>query len=85
MARPKIGVFGALFAVGSLLAWRWVQNKRAAQQPLARDLTRWEGEGGAVTEADQTPAAQLAPASHLRNGNGADHSASGDAWPFPRG
>lgn len=82
MARPKIGVFGALFAVGSVLAWRWVQKQRAAQQPLARDLTRWEGEGGAVTESAQpAPGAQLTPAAHLRNGNGADHS---DPWPFPR-
>ncbi|EIM97149.1 hypothetical protein WQE_30608 [Paraburkholderia hospita] len=87
MARPKIGIFGAVFAVGSVLAWRWVQKQRAAQQPLARDLTRWEGEGGAVTEPAQpapgAPGAQVAPtpAKHLRNGNGADH---GDAWPFPR-
>ena len=85
MARPKIGIFGAVFAVGSVLAWRWVQKQRAAQQPLARDLTRWEGEGGTVTEPAQpaagAPGAQVAPATHLRNGNGADH---GDAWPFPR-
>jgi hypothetical protein len=82
MARPRIGIFGALFAVGSVLAWRWVQKQRAAQPPLARDLTRWEGEGGTVTEpAQPAPGAQVAPATHLRNGNGADH---GDAWPFPR-
>ncbi|MBP0591628.1 hypothetical protein J8I87_18215 [Paraburkholderia sp. LEh10] len=85
MARPKIGVFGALFAVGSVLAWRWVQRQRAAQAPLARDLTRWEGEGGSVTEPQHAPGAEVAPAAHLRSGNGADHGASGDAWPFPRG
>jgi hypothetical protein len=82
MARPRIGIFGALFAVGSVLAWRWVQKQRAAQAPLARDLTRWENEGGAVTEPQQpAPGAQMTPATHLRRGNGADHS---DAWPFPR-
>ena len=82
MARPRIGVFGALFAVGSVLAWRWVQKQRAAQPPLARDLTRWEGEGGSVSEPVQpAPGAQMTPAAHLHNGNGADHS---DAWPFPR-
>lgn len=85
MARPKIGVFGALFAVGSVLAWRWVQKQRAANAPLARDLTRWENEGGAVTTpAQPAPAAQVAPATHRHNGNGADHGATGDAWPFPR-
>ncbi|WP_109478466.1 hypothetical protein [Paraburkholderia sp. C35] len=83
MARPKIGVFGALFAVGSVLAWRWVQQRRAAQPPLARDITRWEDEGGSVTApAPAAPAAQLASATApLRNGNGADHS---EPWPFPR-
>ncbi|MEM5389426.1 hypothetical protein VSR68_38590 [Paraburkholderia phymatum] len=85
MARPTIGIFGALFAVGSVLAWRWVQRQRGSQQPMARDLTRWEGEGGSVTDSEQPPGAQMAPAAHLRGGNGADHSASGDAWPFPRG
>jgi hypothetical protein len=86
MARPRIGVFGALFAVGSVLAWRWVQKQRAAQPPLARDLTRWEGEGGSVTTPAQpvAPAVQAAPTAHRHNGNGADHGATGDAWPFPR-
>ena len=86
MARPKIGIFGALFAVGGVLAWRWVLKQRAANAPLARDLTRWEGEGGSVTTpAQPAPTAQIAPASTRRhNGNGADHGATGDAWPFPR-
>jgi hypothetical protein len=88
MARPRIGIFGALFAVGGVLAWRWVQRQRAAQAPLARDLTRWEGEGGNVTEFEPpVGGARTAQAAHhSRNGvgNGADHGATGDAWPFPR-
>ncbi|GAB2887358.1 hypothetical protein GCM10027093_23110 [Paraburkholderia jirisanensis] len=84
MARPKIGIFGALFAVGSVLAWRWVQKQRAAQAVPARDLTRWEGEGGAVTNDQPLHPKALAGTTHPRSANGADHSASGDAWPFPR-
>ena len=85
MARPRIGIFGALFAVGSVLAWRWAQTQRAAQSSAARDLTRWEGEGGSVTEPENpAPGAQMTPAGHLRKGNGANGADHGDAWPFPR-
>jgi hypothetical protein len=49
MARPKIGIFGALMALGGFLAVRYVQQRnRAAQIPVARELGRWENEGGAV-------------------------------------
>ena len=86
MARPRIGIFGALFAVGSVLAWRWVQRQRAATPPLARDLTRWEGEGGSVSaDRDALQPATLPGGTHPRVGNGADHSAAGGgSWPFPR-
>jgi len=87
MARPKIGIFGALCAMGGVLAWRWMQKRRSAQTTLHRDLTRWEGEGGAVTETVPTAtvsSAALPTSARLLNGNGADHSATGDAWPFPR-
>ncbi|MFL9962770.1 hypothetical protein PQR02_17070 [Paraburkholderia sediminicola] len=86
MARP-IGIFGVLMALGGFLAVRYVQNKRATQLPTARELSRWEGEGGAVA----TPAA---PAGALGAGgaspgaqgtNGSAHSnGDGRAWPFPR-
>lgn len=88
MARPRIGIFGALFAVGSVLAWRWVQRQRAATPPLARDLTRWEGEGGNVTDIEPSAGGpRITSAAHSRNGvgNGADHGANGEPWPFPRG
>ena len=92
MARPKIGVFGALVAVGGILAWRWAQRHRASQAHLNRDLNRWEGEGGAVATSTQTaPGMQVAPSTPspaAANGqaNGATlPGGSGDPWPFPHG
>ncbi len=87
MARPKLGLFGALMAVGGLLALRYVQQRnRAAHVQPARELSRWEGEGGAVA----TPSTSVAPATpHGTTGtngtNGASHpNGNGGAWPYPR-
>jgi hypothetical protein len=93
MARPKLGLFGALMAVGGLLALRYVQQRnRAMQVQPARELSRWEGEGGAVA----TPSASVAPTTpHGTTGangtngtngtNGASHpNGNGVAWPYPR-
>jgi hypothetical protein len=87
MARPKIGIFGALMALGGFLAVRYVQHKRAAHYPVARELSRWEGEGGAVA-APSAPAASLTadnagPGEHGANGS-AHANGNGHAWPFPR-
>lgn len=76
MARPTIGIFGALFAVGSVLAWKWVQSKDSAGRRMVRDLNRWEDEGGKVV----TPATGAA---HAVNGHGAV-GGTADAWHFPR-
>jgi hypothetical protein len=84
MARPRIGIFGALFAVGGMVAWRWAQKRRAAQAATARDLTRWEGEGGSVADAGPVQPATLPGGTHPNAGNGADHGATGGAWRFPR-
>jgi hypothetical protein len=90
MARPRIGIFGALMAVGGLLALRYVQQRnRAAQIPAPRELSRWEGEGGAVaTPASSTestgPAASVAPATPNEANGSPHHNGSGGAWPFPR-
>lgn len=89
MARPKIGIFGALVAVGGVLALRWAQKHRAAQARLAGELTRWEGEGGAVASATQ--AMSDSGPGHDVLTNGAGHGAMGriggtrDAWIFPHG
>ncbi len=77
MARPSIGLFGALFAVGSVLAWKWVQSQDAARRRTARDLNRWEDEGGKV----------LTPARGARSqvsGSGVI-GGTADEWHFPRG
>jgi hypothetical protein len=76
MARSSIGIFGALFAVGSVLAWKWVQSQDASGRRVARDLNRWEDEGGKVL----TPAGSAASAV---NGHGAV-GGTADAWHFPR-
>lgn len=92
MARPKIGIFGALVFVGGLLALRWAQKHRASQATLNRELTRWEDEGGTVAPAAQAapnlaggPAAATGAAPAVATAtNGTSHpNGLGEAWPFP--
>lgn len=91
MGRPKIGLFGALMALGGFLALRYVQRNRAAQVPAARELSRWEGEGGTVA-ASPAPAGSVAMASAGPSTPDTAHGANGSAhangkegaWPFPR-
>jgi hypothetical protein len=81
MARPKLGLFGALFAIGSVLAWRWAQAQRDGSKRVARELHRWEDEGGkVVTPASSAPATAAKPLNSL--GNGALGSTP-EAWHFP--
>ncbi|KQR90010.1 hypothetical protein ASG35_01915 [Burkholderia sp. Leaf177] len=82
MARPKIGLFGALFAVGSVLAWKWAQTKRNTPRRLPRELNRWEDEGGKVVTP--STAATVAPVA-ARPANGSNGALGGtpDAWHFP--
>jgi hypothetical protein len=80
MARPRIGIFGALFAVGGVLAWKWMQSQDSAKQRTARDVNRWEDEGGKVvtpSSADATPAGAHANGSGVIGG-------TPEAWHFPR-
>ncbi|MEC5407064.1 hypothetical protein VOM14_16075 [Paraburkholderia sp. MPAMCS5] len=87
MARPNIGIFGALMALGGFLAVRYVQRNRATQLTTGRELNRWEDEGGAVAPAaSSTAATQPGAASAASAGAGAQRangSAHPDAWPFP--
>lgn len=96
MARPRIGIFGALMAVGGILAWRRSQRRRAAPVPLSRDLSRWEGEGGSVATPAQPVAATANTAGNGGAANGMQSSAAngatigtghpagaGEPWPFP--
>jgi hypothetical protein len=86
MARP-IGIFGALMALGGFLAVRYVQSRRAGHTPSARELSRWEGEGGAVATpappAGSLTAQSAGPGEHGANGS-AHSNGDGRAWPFPR-
>ncbi|HEV7836094.1 MAG TPA: hypothetical protein VGP09_22370 [Caballeronia sp.] len=82
MARPKLGLFSALFAIGSVLAWRWAQAQRDASKRGARELHRWEGEGGKVV----TPASASTATAAVRPSNGTGNGAIGgtpEAWHFP--
>ncbi|WP_144110474.1 hypothetical protein [Paraburkholderia sp. BCC1886] len=83
MARPKIGLFGALMALGGFLAVRYVQRNRAQQIPVARELSRWEDEGGAVA-APATPAGSVTNAPAAGHNGAAYTNGNGGAWPFPR-
>jgi hypothetical protein len=91
MGRPRIGIFGALMALGGFLAVRYVQRNRAARIPAARELSRWEGEGDAVA-APATPSGSVTAASAGAStpdaavgANGSAHpNGHGGAWPFPR-
>ncbi|CAE6699962.1 hypothetical protein [Paraburkholderia haematera] len=88
MGRPKIGIFGALVALSGYLAVRYMQRNRAAQALAARELSRWEGEGGTVaTSATLSGSASAGPstpgATQGANGS-ARPNGQGDAWPFPR-
>ena len=75
MARHSFGLFSALFAIGGVLAWKWVQSQDAAQRRTMRDISRWEDEGGKV----------LTPSSAARGVNGnAGAGGTADAWHFPR-
>ncbi|HZZ13522.1 MAG TPA: hypothetical protein VFE79_22775 [Paraburkholderia sp.] len=86
MARPRIGIFGALMALGGFLAVRYVQRNRAGQGLAPRDLHRWEGEGGTVATPAMPPVAQAVGATPAVQGtNGSSHpNGNGGAWPFPR-
>ncbi|MFM0266656.1 hypothetical protein [Paraburkholderia sediminicola] len=92
MGRPKIGIFGALLALGGFLAVRYVQRNRPAQIPAARELSRWEGEGGTVATPPTAPSGGVTAASagpstpdtaHGANGSAHPNGKDG-AWPFPR-
>ena len=86
MARPRIGLFGALFAVGGVLAWKWAQAKRDNARRQLGDVHRWEDEGGKVITPTSATAAIGAPANSVRPANAAGNGVLGgspDAWHFP--
>ncbi|WP_322091735.1 hypothetical protein [Paraburkholderia bannensis] len=96
MSKNKPGLFGTLFAVGALgatagmLALRWSQRHRMQRQHLHGDLSRWEDEGGSLSETasnalnaaagKSSPSSAAAAPTHERDMTHDDASA---AWPFP--
>lgn len=78
MARP-IGIFSVLMALGGYLAVRYVQNKQAGRFPSARELHRWEDEGGTVLTPASASVSSAPGASQSPKSNGDDRP-----WPFPR-
>jgi hypothetical protein len=93
MSRQRLGLFGTLAAMGAVgaaagLAWRWAQRHRAMSAAPARELSRWEGEGGALAEGADSASANGASAGAMTSRGGVAESSNGassDAWPFPHG
>lgn len=93
MARPRIGIFGALVAVGGVIAWRWAQKHRASQARLSNELNRWEAEGGALAGTAQAAPVEVSVSpgdvspGDVSPGavpNGRAHvGGTRDAWRFP--
>jgi hypothetical protein len=79
-----------LFAVGSVLAWRWAQAQRDNSRRVQRDVHRWEDEGGKVVtpaSADASVKPAVTPAASVRPANAGANGVLGgtrDAWHFPR-
>lgn len=90
MSKNKPGLFGTLFAVGALgatagvLALRWSQRHRMRQH-LHGDLSRWEEEGGSLSETANGVLNATAAASPTTRERGAPKDDVGAAWPFPTG
>jgi hypothetical protein len=85
MARPRIGLFGALVAVGGVVAWKWAQAKRDNARRTLRDVHRWEDEGGKVV-TPTSAAATVVPATSVKPANAGSNGVLGgtpDAWHFP--
>lgn len=94
MSKNKPGLFGTLFAVGALgatagmLALRWSQRHRMQRQHLHGDLSRWEDEGGSLSETannalNAVAGKSAAPMPMSERGMAQDDASA--AWPFPTG
>jgi len=88
-----MGLFGTLAAVGAVgaaagLAWRWAQHHRGAGAAPPRDLSRWEGEGGALANVGESVAqadaqAQTLSLSGQSYAQESPNGAMAEPWPFP--
>lgn len=94
MFRQKMGLFGTLATVGAVgavagFAWRWAQRHRGTGPAPYRDLTRWEGEGGALSGPVAVDSQPDDAASRSTSGRTATaelpNGSAEQAWPFPQG
>lgn len=97
MSRQRMGLLGTLATVGVVgaaagLAWRWAQRHRGAGVGLPRDLSRWEGEGGSVSNSGESAAlnsetpggsAPAVSAATRPVSTEAQTATMEGAWPFP--
>jgi hypothetical protein len=87
----RSGVFLGAFLGGAAL-YLWQKSRRMAPSPLARDITRWEDEGGAVSTqtawgekaGDPIDASNGRALPATRSGGTANPGSTPDAWNFPR-
>jgi hypothetical protein len=102
MSRNRTSLMSTLLAVSALgatagmLAWRWSQRHRAQRVSFHRELSRWEGEGGALAQngsAAPEMAVSLAEGgaeagpgmTEPHAARGTANGAAGTPWPFPHG
>lgn len=90
---------GAIGATAGMLAWRWSQRHRAQRFTYHRDLSRWEGEGGALASnvsgtvdvaaasASGVPTAGVAGVASAAGSapQSPSNGVDGTPWPFPHG
>ncbi|QGZ60923.1 hypothetical protein [Paraburkholderia acidisoli] len=82
----------SLIGAAGMLAWRVAQRNRMGQ-PVHRELSRWEGEGGSLVETAESAAARSRDSGATRRGNSngsgggmngaSSNGAAGSPWPFP--
>jgi len=82
-----MGLFNTLATIGAVgavagFAWRWMQRHRGGAAAPYRDLSRWEGEGGALAGASGTAAPEASRSPAPGPGVGGSSNGAG-AWPFP--
>ena len=91
MFRQRMGLLGTLAAMGAVGAaagftWRWAQRHRRASAAAPRDLSRWEGEGGALASVGDSTPQNGATAPSMSGRPAVAQSSNGaisGAWPFP--
>lgn len=78
----------SLIGAAGMLAWRVAQRNRMGQ-PVHRELSRWEGEGGSLADTAESATTRVRESGAAKRSNGGGmngasaNGAAGSAWPFP--